>query len=75
MIIDTIFNIDDEVWIPRYIEAIRKYEVRSVRILSFQIYEGGCYIVNEYASVKIRVDNCYTIFDECQLACDKLNSK
>ena len=74
MIIDTNgFEIGEEIYIARYIEAIKKYEVRSIRILSFKIYESGCYAINEYAHAKIRINNCYELYDDCQLACDRLN--
>lgn len=73
MIIDTRFNIDDEIWIPHYIYAIKRYEPRCFRILEFRIYANCCYAFNEYAEILQEIDKCYINEADCQITCDELN--
>ena len=77
MIIDTNgFEIGDEVW---YIDFYLNYaSVHNFIIGSFEISNYGIEVLEDRSIsyfTRININNLFHTEQECQLACDKLNSK
>ena len=75
MIIDTKgFEIGDEVWVV--FRSMMTGEKTPIPFLinGFKFYKDKLILINDY-SVECNAKNVYNTEQECQLACDRLNSE